>query len=91
MEFGWHEKKDETTRRYRGFGFEDVIPIFARVVLETVDDRHDYGEVRVKAIGALGEDVFTVLYTQRGEVRWIISARRASRKERRLWRAARSE
>lgn len=59
-------------------------------MLETVDDRCDYGEVRLKAIGAFHEEVFAVIYTQRGEVRWIISARKASRKERRLWRAARS-
>jgi uncharacterized DUF497 family protein len=30
--------------------------------------------------------VLHVVYTDRGDVRWIISARVASRKERRLWR-----
>jgi uncharacterized DUF497 family protein len=41
------------------------------------------GEVRWKMIAALASTVFVVIFTRRGEVFWIISLRRASRKERR--------
>ena len=50
-----------------------------------LDLRHDYGEVRITAIGAVEEDVLVVTYTDRGDVRRIISARPANRKERRRW------
>ena len=49
------------------------------------DERRDYGEVRVQAIGQVGEDVLFVVYTDRDTARHIISARLASRKERTLW------
>lgn len=39
------------------------------------------------ALGAVEEEVLVVVYTDRSEVRRIISARRANRKERKLWRS----
>ena len=53
--------------------------------MEAMDSRADYGEVRVKAVGAVGSDVLTVIDTVRGSVVRIISARQASRKERSRW------
>jgi uncharacterized protein len=51
-------------------------------VLETPDDRRDYGEERITALGiAQGFELF-VVYTMRSRNRRIISARRASRHER---------
>ena len=50
-----------------------------------IDDRADYGEVRVKAIGEVDATVLVVIYTDRDDVRWIISARLANKKERALW------
>ncbi len=47
----------------------------------------DEGEVRVRAIGAVEGLVLVVIYTDRDDVRWIISARLANRKERALWHA----
>jgi len=37
------------------------------------------------AFGLVEEEVLVVVYTDRGDVRRIISARRANRKERKLW------
>jgi uncharacterized protein YegP (UPF0339 family) len=37
--------------------------------------RRDYGEVRIVATGYVGEYALTIVYTDRGEVRHIISAR----------------
>ena len=53
--------------------------------LEKEDERRDYGEIRMQAIGQVGEDIVFVVYTDRGDARHIISARLASRKERSLW------
>jgi uncharacterized DUF497 family protein len=71
--------------RERGFGFDYAARIFLGPTLERHDKRRDYGEVRMQAIGQVGKDVLFVVYTDRGDVRHIISARLASRKERKLW------
>jgi uncharacterized DUF497 family protein len=47
--------------------------------------RTDYGETRLKALGQVGPDILVVIYTCRGDVVRIISARRANRKERAQW------
>jgi uncharacterized DUF497 family protein len=85
MEFEWDEAKSEWTRRERGFGFEDAIPIFDGPVLEWEDQREDWGEKRIVAIGSVGEDILAVIYTDRGPRRRIISARSARKKERNTW------
>lgn len=89
MQFGWRNAKHLATQRSRGFGFDVAALIFDGRIIERIDDRRDYGEVRIKAIGEVGGDILAVVYTDRADVRWIISARRASRKERRLWQAPR--
>lgn len=51
-------------------------------VFEEKDDRHDYGETRIRATGKVEQDFLTVVYTWRGERRRIISARPANKEER---------
>ena len=76
------------TLQERGFGFDFAATIFAGPVMERQDIRQDYGETRTIATGEHPSGaVLTVVYTDRADVRWIVSARRASRKERRQWRA----
>ena len=85
MEFDWHPDKHERNVTERGFGFDLAALIFDGPVLERLDSRRDYGEERVKALGLAEGVLLCVVYTDRGKMRWIISARRASRKERRIW------
>lgn len=85
MEFDWDDAKSERTRRDRGFGFDDAIRIFKGSVVEWPDTRREWGEVRTVAIGKLGDQILAAIYTDRGDVRRVISARVARRKERRLW------
>jgi uncharacterized DUF497 family protein len=85
MIFEWHDAKHEWNSRERGFGFDFAALVFEGRVLTQIDDRHDYGEVRIKAIGEVDGIVLVVVYTDRDDVRWIISARKANRKERALW------
>lgn len=88
--FEWDDAKSERTRHERGFGFEDAAMIFTGPDLEWCDVREAWGEVRVLAIGEADGVVLAVVYTDRqtdmGDVRRIISARPARRKERDLWR-----
>lgn len=85
--FEWEETKSWKNFRDRGFGFEAAVRIFAGPVVEAEDTRESYGERRIKAIGEHDGMIFVVVYTWRGRVRRIISARFASRKERNGYRA----
>jgi uncharacterized DUF497 family protein len=87
MDFEWDEQKSERTRKERGFGFDVAARIFEGPTFEFPDERRDYGELRMVALGAVEEEVLVVVYTDRSDVRRIISARRANRKERKLWRS----
>ena len=87
MNFAWDPDKSEANLHERGFDFEFASLIFEGATLERVDDREDYSESRVVAIGVAEGIALTVVYTDRpgesgGTVRRIISARRSSRRER---------
>lgn len=83
--FEWDLAKSEANLRARGFDFAYAARIFEGPVLEIDDDRTDYGERRVQAIGQCGIDILFVVYTWRGDVRRMISARLANRKERDIY------
>lgn len=87
MQFEWDEAKSDWTAEHRGFGFNLAILIFDGSTIERTDTRRDYGEDRIVAIGQADDLILTVTYTDRGDVRRIISARVANRKERALWRS----
>lgn len=89
MNFEWDHEKSEKNRRERGFPFSYAVGIFEGVTVEVVDDRKDYGEVRVKAIGAIDGRVFVVIFTERApDLFRIISARRAAAHEVALWQSS---
>jgi len=80
--YEWNEAKNAENLAKHGIDFADAVLIFDGPVVETVDRRRDYGEERVTAIGVVnGLEVF-VVYTPRRNNRRLISARRASRSER---------
>lgn len=85
MEFDWDEAKSEWTRRDRGFGFDHAVQIFDGPVVEWEDRRHDWGEVRIAAVGVVNGRFLTVIYTNRGETRRIISARVSRKQEKERW------
>ena len=85
MDFEWDEAKSDANLAERGFGFDLATLVFDGLTLEEIDRRQDYGEVRIKAIGEAAGHVLAVVYTDRDDVRRIISARLANRKERAQW------
>ncbi len=85
MEFEFDPEKSARNLADRGFGFAFAARVFQGRPTIFQDARRDYGEVRMIAIGEIDGQVFTVVFTDRGEVRRIISAHRASRQEKRLW------
>jgi uncharacterized DUF497 family protein len=82
--FEWDEPKRRANLEKHGIDFADVLPLFGRGdALIYEDRRKDYGEPRYVLLARLGPTVLYVAYTLRGDVVRIISARRASRQERR--------
>ena len=89
MRFDWDPAKNGRNQQERGFGFDLAALIFKGETIEWPDDRRDYGEMRVRAIGEVDGVVLHVVFTDRGDVRRVISARLADRKERDRWHASR--
>lgn len=80
--FEWDEKKSENNLSARGFNFAFAALIFDGPTLEMDDNRTSYNERRIQAIGRVGNEMLFVVYTWRGDVRRIVSARKANRRER---------
>lgn len=83
MRYVWDPKKNRQNIARHGIAFEDAVRIFEGPTLERIDDRFDYGEIRVYAVGVVNGIEITVIYTDLSdEERRIISAWRAERHER---------
>jgi hypothetical protein len=54
MEFEWDLAKSEGNRARRGLPFDLAVLLFDGPVIEHIDDRRDYGETRIRAIGSAG-------------------------------------
>lgn len=85
VEFEWDPDKSNATFAARGFDFAFAAGIFAGPTIEVADARRDYSEVRIRAIGETASMALVVVYTDRNDLRRIISARVANRKERAQW------
>ncbi|ANK80593.1 MAG: hypothetical protein TEF_07125 [Rhizobiales bacterium NRL2] len=84
--FEWDEAKNAANLRKHGVAFEEAVEIFEGPHFSRLDDRFDYGEVRDVSIGLVGGQVLvTVAHTERGGVTRMISARKATKAERRLF------
>jgi uncharacterized protein len=90
VRFIWDRQKSDMNLAERGFDFAFATLIFDSPTLERPDDRQDYGEVRIIALGIADNILLTVIYTDRAEgggevVRRIISARVSNRRERKAF------
>lgn len=85
MKLDWDETKRQATLRTRGLDFADVDRIEWETALVFDDDRRDYGERRQVCLGQLRGQLVVVAFTFRGDALRVISMRKASRRERRLY------
>ena len=82
LQFEWDEDKATENLAKHGVSFLTAAEIFANEIIERIDDREDYGELRFIALGRVETDIYRVAYTWRGEVIRIITAQKASKHER---------
>jgi uncharacterized DUF497 family protein len=85
MAFEWNEAKRTANIRKHGVDFLRASRIFDGPVLEAIDDSEAYDEERLIALGIATGTVYRVVYTKREENIRIISARKASKREREIY------
>lgn len=86
--FEWDENKRAANLAKHGIDFVRAARIFQNPVLERIDDRDDYGEQRLIAIGYWETDSVVVVSTWRGTNRRIISAWKAGADEQEFYQQA---
>lgn len=77
----WDPKKRTSNLKKHKIDFRSIETVFYGPTVAFIDDREDYGEEREIIYGMIGVDVVVVVYTIRGDVYWIISARKADNNE----------
>jgi uncharacterized protein len=84
--FEWDEAKAAKNYAKHGVTFEAAQDVFKDpFAIEQIDDRKDYGEERFIIIGMASGRLLVVVYTMRGEIIRIISARGAEPYEQRQY------
>jgi hypothetical protein len=82
--FEWDEKKRESNLEKHKIDFVDAKEIFLdayRLELQVIKNN----ETRFQTIGKVNEVILFVVYTRRNQKARIISARRASKNERKIY------
>ena len=85
MEIGFDPAKRAWTLEHRGLDFADVERVFAGPRYTVEDGRRDYGETRYRTFGRLEDRLVVIVWTPRGEIRHIISMRKANEREERRY------
>ncbi|WP_448187752.1 BrnT family toxin [Azospirillum sp. sgz301742] len=88
MEFEWDEAKRLSNFDKHGVWFDDAIYIFEGRTVVRADPRDHGGETRFRAYGTVDGRVLAIVYTWRGDVCRVISARKANDREQRAYYAA---
>jgi uncharacterized DUF497 family protein len=96
VRFVWEETKARSNARKHGVRFEDAMLVFADPYALSEQDRLEGGELRWQTLGLAGGIVLllvahTVRSEQEDEIIRIISARRATRRERKRYDENRKE
>jgi hypothetical protein len=82
LDFEWDDLKAAENVRNHGVTFAQAALAFRDpFAVEWIDLREAYGEERIILLGMIGDQLLTVVYTERAERIRIISARRATRNE----------
>lgn len=87
MKISYDRAKRDKTLAERGLDFEDAGAVFSGPILDVLDDRRDYGEVRWATFGRLGKRLVVIVWTPRGAGRHIISMRKCNERERKVYEA----
>lgn len=85
MHFEWDDAKRLSNLQKHGIDFANVPALFDGDILTVEDDRYSYGEQRFVTFGLLQGRVIAVVHTERETRIRLISARKATRYEQRVY------
>ncbi len=85
MEFEWDENKRQINIEKHGIDFVDALRIFDYDTVILEDNRFNYGEQRWIALGLLNGRIIVVVYTEINEIIRIISARKGTKNEQKIY------
>ena len=87
LKFVWDEKKAAVNANKHDVLFEEAATVFADPLSMTIEDRaHSTGEVRLATLGmSISGRMLVVVHVDRGDDLRIISARRATAREKRSY------
>ena len=85
MKFEWDEAKRQTNLRNHKLDFADAEIVFTGITFTFEDDRFEYGEDRFITLGLLREMVVVIAHTERNDTVRVISMRKATKNEQRLY------
>jgi len=85
MEIEFDPVKSAKNAKERGLPFDLAAELEWRKAVISIDDRFMYGEERRIAFAPMRGRLYTVCYVFRGQVRRIISFRKANKREERLY------
>ncbi|MFC1852634.1 BrnT family toxin [candidate division CSSED10-310 bacterium] len=85
MEFYWDEIKRKKNLNKHGLDFEDAAKVFEGFTVTAEDSRFDYGEQRYVSLGLLLERVVVIIHTEEKEKIKIISMRKATKNEQKIY------
>ena len=74
MIYEWDERKRAANINERDVDFAHAVQIFENMVLTRIDDRKDYGEIRLISLGMVEDECFVVVHTERKGATRIITA-----------------
>ena len=81
MHIGFDPSKDAANQTKHDVSLAMAAEFDWDAALVSVDDRSDYGELRMIALAPKTEILYCIAYVDRNETRRIISLRRANRRE----------
>lgn len=81
MKITFDERKRRLTLTKRSLDFADAAEVFAGDHFDILDERLDYGEIRVITFGWLQDRAVAIVWTERNGTRRIISMRHVHGKE----------
>lgn len=85
MDIEFDSGKDEVNRFKHGVPLALGAEVLRNRVGQIIDDRRDYGEARFNAFGLVNGRLFVCTYTMRDQIYRLISVRKASKQEQRIW------
>lgn len=81
MDITFDPSKDASNQAKHGVSLALAAMLDWPNVMAGVDDRRDYREVREIGFGVIGDRLYCVVFTQRGDAMHIISLRKANKRE----------